>query len=273
MISSTICRRCAFRPGGTVLPWNRFQVRTITALYCRPAHARRHRRPARLHAVVRPRARGGARARRGATSSCTRRCSASPSCRPPDGYRRVRALLPAVVARCSGGRGHGCRSKAVEHLGVAASLARHPSRRRARAVARAAAGRRARAASRSPPVFTAHDLLPRRTAEKRAALAAAPRPLRPRRRAHRARAGGAAASSGSSRVVIAHPVYPSHGQARRRRADDPRARRHPSVQGARGRGRGRPPPRRRAPARRRRPGDAARRRSRTRRAPSGGSAT
>ena len=55
------------RPGmpaaaaGRVLPWKRFQLRTSTRL--RYFGARPARRSARVHAVVRPRARGGARAR------------------------------------------------------------------------------------------------------------------------------------------------------------------------------------------------------------------
>ena len=117
---------------------------------------------------------------------------------------------------------------------------------------------------RSPAVFTAHDLLPRRTASRTRPLAAAARSLRPRRRAHRARPRDA-------------------GRARRRRARDP-APRLPErgdprrttgatllslgvirpYKGLAGRDRGDAAPAGCAPARRRRPGDAARRAARRR---------
>ncbi len=56
VINRTISRRWLRTPGRAALPRLRFQVRASTGLYCR-ARARRNRRSAGLHALVRPRAR------------------------------------------------------------------------------------------------------------------------------------------------------------------------------------------------------------------------
>src|SRR4029077_1203076 len=89
--------RCACRCGGTVLPWNTFQVLTSTALTVGEREGR-DRRPARLHAVVRPRARGGARAAgpRRRARHFTVPVRGAPA---PRGLPAERALLPALLAR------------------------------------------------------------------------------------------------------------------------------------------------------------------------------
>jgi glycosyltransferase involved in cell wall biosynthesis len=116
-------------------------------------------------------------------------------------FRRSRARLPL---------------KAVEHLHVLASLAR------ARADVLhvqwlALPQLDARVRFRSPSVFTAHDLLPRRTASKRElwrrVLGRFDRVV-----AHTERGREALAELGVDARVIAHPVYPSAA----RRADDGR---------------------------------------------------
>ena len=122
--------------------------------------------PPGLHAVVRPRARGGARRAPGPRSSCAPRISASPSCRRRSGYERVERFYPLSSRLFRRSRAR-LPLKAGEHLGVAASLARLQDGRAARAVARAFPQIDVGVPFRSPSVFTAHDLLPRRTADKR----------------------------------------------------------------------------------------------------------
>ncbi len=63
----------------------------------------------------------------------------------------------------------------------------------------------------SPSVFTAHDLLPRRTAEPRNASlwSRLLGKFGPRRRAYRAWPRGSARALAADPVVIPHPVYPS----------------------------------------------------------------
>ena len=107
----------------------------------------------------------------------------------PDGYTRKRRFYPmsSKLFRRSRLR---LPVKGVEHLGVVASLSRLQTdvlHVQWLAFPQLDAHLRFR----SPSVFTAHDLLPRRTASKRRSVAADPAALRPRRRAQRARARGA----------------------------------------------------------------------------------
>ena len=189
---------------------------------------------------------------------------------PARGYRRVERFYPLSSRLFRRSRAR-LPLKGVEHVAVAASLAR--IRADVVHVQWAALPQvDVRVPLRSPSVFTAHDLLPRRTAERRQLwkrlLARFDRVV-----VHTHRGQDALRELGVEPVVIAHPVYPSHGRTRRRRADDPRARGHPSVQGAGGRGRGHDAASRTracsSPATRRCRSD----RSRTPRARSGGSGT
>ena len=88
-----------------------------------------------------------------------------------------------------------------------------------------------------PSVFTAHDLLPRRTARKQDLWRDLLATLRPRRRAQRARPRDA---RGARRRRARHPPprLPERPGAPRRRAHRARVRRHPPVQGPRRRDRG-----------------------------------
>ena len=157
---------------------------------------------------------------------------------PPERLRAGRALLSALVA-------------AVPALaGPAAAEGRRAPRRRGVALARlktdvlhvqwlAVPQVDVRLRFRSPSVFTAHDLLPRRTAEKRGALDAAASAASIAWSCTPSAAARRSTELGVEPVVIPHPVYPSEARPGRRRADDPRARRDPAVQGACRRGRGR----------------------------------
>ena len=176
--------------------------------------ARRPRRSAGVHAVVRPRARGGARARGRRRRARRRRASASARLPAPDGYRAQRALLSALVAALPA-----LAAAAAAEGGRARSACSRRSRARdadvaARAVARAAAGSTCTSGSARPSVFTAHDLLPRRTAGEARPLA------RGCSRASTASSSTASAAARRSRElgvdarVIPHPVYPSDGDAR-----------------------------------------------------------
>jgi glycosyltransferase involved in cell wall biosynthesis len=123
-----------------------------------------------------------------------------------DGYRRVERFYPLSSRLFRRSRAR-LPLKAVEHLGVAGSL----STRRAGvlhvqwlALPQADAYIRFR----SPSVFTAHDLLPRRTAEKRdlwrRLLARFDRVV-----VHTGRGRDTLLELGVEARVIAHPVYPS----------------------------------------------------------------
>ena len=97
----------------------------------------------------------------------------------------------------------------------------------------------------APLVFTAHDLLPRRTASKTAPVATALRPLRRRCGAQPARPRRAHRVRGRRRQAACDPPsgVPGLDRAPRQRVDRARARPRPSVQaagpGARGRRAGR----------------------------------
>ena len=196
-----------------MLPWKRFQVRTSTALYA-TARARRHRRSARVHAVVRPRARGGARAAGADVELATSRFRFG-ELPPPDGYRRARALLPALVA-------------ALPALAAAAAAegGRAPRRRSRRSRARAPTSLHVQWLA--LPQVDVHAAVPRAVGLHRARpaaaadggearpLAAAARALRPRRRPHASAAARRSRELGVDARVIPHPVYPSAAT----RADD-----------------------------------------------------
>jgi glycosyltransferase involved in cell wall biosynthesis len=132
---------------------------------------------------------------------------------PARGYRRVERFYPLSSRLFRRSRAR-LPLKAGEHLGVAASLARIKAD--VLHVQWAALPQvDVRVPLRSPSVFTAHDLLPRRTAEKRQLwkrlLARFDRVV-----VHTHRGQEALRELGVEPVVIAHPVYPSHA----RRADD-----------------------------------------------------
>ena len=164
--------------------------------------------------VVRPRARSGARACRRGRRARDVALPLRGAARRPTGYRRVERFYPLSSRLFRRSRAR-LPLKAVEHLGVAASLARlRADVVHVQWLALPQVDVRVRCAA--PSVFTAHDLLPRRTADKRDALARAARAVRPRRRAHRARPRDALRELGIEPVVISHPVYPSKAE----RADD-----------------------------------------------------
>ena len=129
------------------------------------------------------------------------------------GYRRVERFYPlsSRLFRRSKAR---LPLKATEHLAVAASLARL----RADVVHvqwLALPQVDVRVQLRSPSVFTAHDLLPRRTADRRDLWAKLLRRF-DRVVVHTSRGRDALRELGIDPVVIAHPVYPSSAA----RADD-----------------------------------------------------
>lgn len=132
---------------------------------------------------------------------------------PPAGYRRVERFYPLSSRLFRRSRAR-LPLKAVEHLGVLASLARaHPDVVHVQwlAVPQADVHLRLRA----PSVFTAHDLLPRRTAGKRELWGR----LLERFDAvvvHSERGRETLAELGFAARVIPHPVYPSAAE----RADD-----------------------------------------------------
>jgi glycosyltransferase involved in cell wall biosynthesis len=124
----------------------------------------------------------------------------------PEGYRRVERFYPLSSRLFRRSRAR-LPLKATEHLGVAASLARLNAdvlHLQWLAVPQIDV----RVPFRSPTVFTAHDLLPRRTAEKRELWS---RLLHRFDRVvvHTDRGREALRELGVEPVVISHPVYPS----------------------------------------------------------------
>src|SRR5579884_395861 len=211
VISSTISRRYARRPGGLVLPWKRFQVRTTigstvsavrVVLADPPAYT-----PWYDHELAAALARGGADVE---LLTSPFRFAELP---PPAGYRRSSRLYP-VSSRVFRRSPLRLPLKAVEHLGVGASLAR--VRADVLHVQWLALPQvDVRVPLPHPAVFTAHDLLPRRTAGKRDLW----RRLLGRFDAvvvHTARGRETLAELGVSAHVVAHPVYRSAAV----RADD-----------------------------------------------------
>jgi glycosyltransferase involved in cell wall biosynthesis len=129
---------------------------------------------------------------------------------PASGYRRVERFYPLSSRLFRRSRAR-LPLKATEHLGVAASLASmKPDVLHLQWLALPQVDVRMR--FRSPTVFTAHDLLPRRTAEKRELWT---RLLRRFDRVvvHTERGREALAELGIDPVVISHPVYPSEAVA------------------------------------------------------------
>ena len=132
---------------------------------------------------------------------------------PPDGYRRSERFYP-LSSRVFGRSRARLPLKAAEHLGVAASLARlRADVLHVQWLALPQVDARIR--FRSPAVFTAHDLLPRRTAGKRA-LWRKLLGLFDRVVVHTERGRETLFDLGVEAHVIAHPVYPSSAA----RADD-----------------------------------------------------
>jgi len=126
------------------------------------------------------------------------------------GYRRVERFYPLSSRLFRRSRAR-LPLKATEHLGVAASLAAmKPDVLHLQWLALPQVDVRMR--FRSPTVFTAHDLLPRRTAEKRELWT---RLLHRFDRVvvHTERGREALAELGIDPVVISHPVYPSEAVA------------------------------------------------------------
>ena len=134
---------------------------------------------------------------------------------PPDGYRVHRRFYPLSSRLFKRSRAR-LPLKAVEHVGVMASLAAaHPDVVHVQWLALPQADVHLR--FRSPAVFTAHDLLPRRTAGKRdlwqRLLERFDRVV-----VHSERGRETLAELGIDARVIPHPVYPSAAT----RADDGR---------------------------------------------------
>jgi glycosyltransferase involved in cell wall biosynthesis len=131
----------------------------------------------------------------------------------PDGYRRTLGFYP-ISSRVFGRSPLRLPVKAVEHLGVLAALGRvHAGVVHVQWLALPQLDTLLR--FRSPSVFTAHDLLPRRTASRRdlwrRLLGRFDRVV-----VHSARGREALAELGIAATVIPHPVFPSGA----RRADD-----------------------------------------------------
>src|SRR5437588_6630429 len=205
LASRTISSRNALRPGGCVLPWKRFQVRTSrrsTVLPMRvvladpPAFT-----PAYDHELAAALARHGAEVE---LVTSRFRFGEAPK---PDGYRRDEPFYPlsARVFRRSPLR---LPLKIVEHVpGTAALLRRRPDVLHMQWLA-APELDRVLFRPRVPTVFTAHDLLPRRTARKLALwqelLSRFDRVV-----VHSERGRQTLAGLGVDAWVIPHPVFPS----------------------------------------------------------------
>ena len=224
-------RACRGRGSKSARAWPRRSVR---------GRARPARRSAGLHAAVRPRARRGARA--GGRGGRARHVSLSLR-------RRARAgRIPATGALLSRSRRA---SSAGRRCALPVKVAEHPlglaSLRRIDADVLHVQWLPAPELDaflfrpHLPSVFTAHDLLPRRTAHRTGPLAPALRPLRPDRRAQRERPRHArrARRRAEKLRVIPHPVFPSDPERHGRRPHGARVRDDPAVQGARRRDRGR----------------------------------
>ena len=153
----------------------------------------------------------------------------------PDGYRRSERFYP-LSSRLFRRSRLRLPLKAVEHLDVLRRLGRaKPDVLHLQWLALPQADVRLR--FRAPAVFTAHDLLPRRTASRRdlwqRLLAKFDRVV-----VHTERGRETLAELGIDARVIPHPVYPERGDAGRRRPHAALARRDPAVQGPARRDRG-----------------------------------
>ena len=235
LASRTISSRYTDGPGGEVLPWKRFQLRISTV--CRLLYerrARRPRRPSRVHAAVRPRARGGARPRRRGGRARhlalpLRRGARAGRIPPP------RGLLPALVAAvpalpaataAEGGRAPDRPGAAGAHPhGTSSTSSGWPRRSSTPLLFR----------TRGPAVFTAHDLLPRRTAHREDLWRRLLAQLRPDRRPQRARPRGAGRARRRPRAAAGDPArrVPERPRPHGRRSHGALPRGDPPVQGAR----------------------------------------
>ena len=147
-----------------------------------------------------------------------------------DGYRRTERFYPLSSRLFKRSRLR-LPLKAAEHAGVLAALARaKPDVVHVQWLALPQADVHLR--FRAPSVFTAHDLLPRRTLREARPLGAAARAVRPGRRSHRPRPRDAR-RAGDRRARDPAPRLPERGDRGGRRPHAALARRHPPVQGAR----------------------------------------
>ena len=224
-------------PGGSVLPWKRFQLRTSTGTSLRAMRVVVADPPAFTppydHALA------AALARAGADVELVTSRFRFGDVPQPDGYRR-RELFYPLSSRLFRRSQLRLPLKALEHPLGLARLAAGAGRRRAPAVARRARARRPAPPPRAPLVLTAHDLLPRRTAKKDGPLAPPVRPLRAVV-VHTERGRETLAEFGVAEEklrVIPHPVFPGSTGAARRRPHGARARAGAPVQAARPRARG-----------------------------------
>ena len=230
IISSRNVARC----GGTVLPWKRFQLRTSTRL--RYFGARPARRPAGVHALVRPRA-GVARSRAPARTSSSQtsrfRFGDVPAA---DGYRRTERFYP-LSSRLFRRSRLRLPLKAVEHLDVM-----RVARARARRTSCTCSGWRCRR-----PTCTCASA--RRPSSPRTTCCRGGRRPAPSCGDGCSRGSTASSSTASAAArrcaelgvdarVIPHPVYPSAATRRDDGATRARARRDPPVQGTGRRDRG-----------------------------------
>ena len=219
-----------------------------------------HRRPSRLHAAVRSRARRGARPAGASTCGCSRPASATARCRAADGYTVDDSLYRALDAAS----GHGTAASPPRR---SSTRSRSPGSGSPTAISLHLQWVAAPEAdawllhTREPLVFTAHDLLPRRTARHTRTWKRLFRPLRPGRHPQRARPPHARGVRRPEREAARHPPsrLPQRSGPGRRRPHRARARRDPAVQGASRRRRGRARRSRRAAPRRGRSPDPARR--------------
>ena len=198
---ASISSRCAVGPGGTVLPWKRFQLLISTRLYATSVRVLLADPPAFTpwydHELAAALAREGIEVEL-ATSRF--RFGDVPA---PDGYRRHEryypALLPALPAQPRPAAAEGGRARRGDGLARAC-----PARRAAPAMARVAAGRRKAPLPRpervhgARPAAAPHRLAPR-------SLGAAAAEVRPGRRAQRARPGERSRSSESTPASFPTP--------------------------------------------------------------------
>ena len=181
----TISSRYDSHPGGHEWPWKRFQLRISTGAYCTTAVRVVLADPAAFtpqydHELAAALARAGAE-----VELVTRHVSAS--ARPRTGRIRPREIFYPLSTRLFRRSRLRLPLKALEHPPRDGTARREQARRAPRAMAARPAARTVAAAPlRGPSVFTAHDLLPA-NGRPRGSLAPLARPLRPCRRAQRAR--------------------------------------------------------------------------------------
>lgn len=212
--SRTISSRNARRPGGSVFPWNRFQVRTSRRSTVLPMRVVLADPPAFTppydHELAAALVRAGADVE---LVTSRFRFGDTPV---PDGYVRRETFYP-LSSRLFGRSRLRLPLKVVEHLPATAALVRRrPDVLHLQWLA-APELDRVLMRPRVPTVFTAHDLLPRRTARKtdlwRTLLSRFDRVV-----VHSDRGRRTLAGLGVDARVIPHPVFRSDPQ----RADDGR---------------------------------------------------